>query len=196
MDLTSILGTVFSGVMSGGATGLIGIIIQQWGDHKKRSHDLDVMKQQHAQTLELKRLEGEQQERMADRAADSAEALATIQAAARAEEMASADYQSSVDNDRARYLSADAQKRWYVVLMMGVVDFLRGIIRPGITIYCMVLLTMLLFWVRDMWLRAQLPLTPDDTKKLVLEIIGTTTYLVVTTVVWWFGRRPEAPPKR
>lgn len=191
-----ILATIFSGVLGGGATGLLGILIQQWGEHKKRGHDLDVMKQQHLQTLELSRQENEQKLQLANVTTASAERLAEIQAAARAEEVSSEDYRASMDNDRARYLSPEAQKNWFVIVMMGIVDFLRGIIRPGITLYCMVILTMLLTWVHDMWVRSQLNLSPDDTKKLVMEVVGTATYLIVTTTVWWFGRRPEAPPKK
>lgn len=191
-----ILATIFSGVLGGGATGLLGILIQQWGEHKKRGHDLDVMRQQHLQTLELSRQENEQKLQLANVTTASAERLAEIQAAARAEEMSSEDYRASMDNDRARYLSPEAQKNWFVIVMMGIVDFMRGIIRPGITLYGMAILTMLLTWVHDMWLRSQLNLSPDDTKKLVMEIVGTATYITVTSVVWWFGRRPEAPPKR
>ncbi len=196
MSFFDVASTVISGVLSGGATGLIGIALQTWGDIKRRQHDLEVLKQQHANTVELTKIESERDLRTATLNAESAEVLAQIQANSKAEEMASADYNSSVKNDTATYLSPTAQKKWYIVLMMATVDFFRGIIRPGITIYCMVLLTMLLMWVHDMWVRAQLPLTPDDSKKLTMEIIGTTTYLVVTTTVWWFGRRPEAPPKR
>lgn len=195
-SLLEVAGALVSGVLSGGATGLLGILIQQWGDNKKRAHDLELIKQQHMQTLELRRIEGEQALQMATVSAESAERLAEIQAAAKLEESASDDYRASVANDKATYLAPEAQKAWYVVAALGFVDFLRGIIRPGITIYSMVLLTLLLYWVHDMWQRSQIVLTPDDSKKLMMEVIGTTTYLVITTTVWWFGRRPEAPPKR
>lgn len=196
MSIAELAGSLITGVLSGGATGLLGILIQQWGENKKRRHDLELLKQQHTQTLELRRIEGEQALQMATVSAESAEKLAEIQAAARLEESASDDYRASVASDRATYSSLDAQKVWYVAAAMGFVDFLRGIIRPGITIYSMVLLTLLLYWVHDMWSRSLLVLSPDDTKKLMLEVVGTTTYLVITTTVWWFGRRPESPPKR
>ena len=196
MSIVELAGSLITGVLSGGATGLLGILIQQWGDNKKRTHDLELLKQQHTQTLELRRIEGEQALQMATVSAESAEKLAEIQAAARLEESASDDYRASVASDRATYSSPEAQKVWYVAAAMGFVDFLRGIIRPGITIYSMVLLTLLLYWVHDMWSRSLLVLSQDDTKKLMLEVVGTTTYLVITTTVWWFGRRPESPPKR
>lgn len=195
-DLLDVFGALVGGVMSGGATGLLGIALQQWGDIKKRQHDLEMLKQQHLQTLELRRIEGENTLKLASVNAESAERLAEIQFAARAEEMASSDYRASVENDKATYLAPSSQNAWYVVAMLGFVDFLRGLIRPGATIYSFVLLTMLLFWVHGMWQDSKLVLTPEDAKRLSMEVITTVTYLVVTLSTWWFGRRPEAPPKR
>ena len=191
--LLELAGTIMSGVLSGGATGLLGVALQQWGEHRKRQADLELLKQQHAQTLELKRLDNEQQLKIATAEAASAERLAEIQAQARADEAASGDYQASLKSDRATYLDKDAQgksrlARW----LMAVVDFLRGVIRPGITAYAMGLQTLLLLWVHDLWVQHQLAMSTDMQAKLVMEIVGTTTYLVTTTTVWWFGVRPAA----
>jgi hypothetical protein len=79
-SILEVAGALISGVLSGGATGLLGIVIQQWGDNKKRAHDLELIKQQHMQTLELRRIEGEQALQMATVSAESAEKLAEIQA--------------------------------------------------------------------------------------------------------------------
>ena len=50
--------------------------------------------------------------------------------------------------------------------------------------------TFLLFWVHDMILRSQTAMSPDLQTKLVVEVVGTTTYLVTTCTVWGFGVRP------
>ena len=193
MMLLELAGTIMSGVLSGGATGLLGVALQQWGEAKKRQADLDMLKQQHTQTLELKRLDNEQQMRLAATEAASAERLAEIQAQARADEAASSDYQASLKADTATYLDKDAQKRSRLARwLMAIVDFLRGIIRPGITAYAMGLQTLLLLWVHDLWVQHQLNMGADMQAKLVMEIVGTTTYLVTTTTVWWFGVRPAA----
>ena len=196
MGILEIAGSVLTGVMSGGATGLIGIALQQWGDIKKRAHDLDVLKQQHLQTKELKELDNQRDLQMATMSAESAESLANIQVAARVEEINSEDYRASMASDRATYLSPEAQKHWFVIGMMAVVDFFRGMIRPGATIYSLVLLTMLLFWVHDMWSRSLIKITDADANRLALEVVMTVTYLVTTLTTWWFGRRAETPPKR
>jgi hypothetical protein len=189
--IAELLGTVVTGVLSGGATGLIGIALQQWGDSRKRTDDLARLRLEHEQTRELAKLEADKQLELAKLGADSAERLAQLQAEARIEESADLNYRASFEHDRATYLDKGAQAqsraaRW----MMAVVDFVRGIIRPGATIYSMGLLTVLMLWVRDLYARTGVTLTPDQTMRLVMEIVGTCTYLATTTTVWWFGVRP------
>lgn len=54
------------------------------------------------------------------------------------------------------------------------------------------LLTMLLIWVHDLWLRSGAQLTQAQQMQITMEVIGTCTYLAVTCTVWWFGVRPAA----
>ena len=57
--IAELLGTVVTGVLSGGATGLIGIALQQWGDSRKRADDLARLRLEHEQTRELARIENQ-----------------------------------------------------------------------------------------------------------------------------------------
>ena len=59
--IAELLGTVVTGVLSGGATGLIGIALQQWGDSRKRADDLARLRLEHEQTRELARIEADRQ---------------------------------------------------------------------------------------------------------------------------------------
>lgn len=200
--LAELLGTVVTGVLSGGATGLIGIALQQWGDSRKRADDLARLRLEHEQTRELARIEADRQLEAAKLSADSAERLADIALEARIAEGADLNYQASLRHDAATYVPAAAlspgaaQGRWgrfvagLVTLMLGTVDFLRGLIRPGATGYSLALLTMLMLWVQDMWGRAGLQLTPEQVMRLTMEVIGTVTYLATTCTIWWFGVRP------
>ena len=78
---------------------------------------------------------------------------------------------------------------------MGAVDFLRGIIRPGATIYGYVLLTYLLIWVQQLYAEKALQLSPEQAAKLAAEVIGTVTYLATTCATWWFGVRANSGRK-
>lgn len=189
--LLELASTVFTGVLSGGATGLLGVALQQWGDIKKRQHDFLVLKEQNQLTLQLAAQEAANRLETAKVDAASAERLAELDALAKATAAASEDYRASLASDKATYLDKDAQGKSRVATwLMAIVDFLRGIIRPGITAYAMGLQTFLLFWVHDMILRSQTAMSPDLQTKLVVEVVGTTTYLVTTCTVWWFGVRP------
>lgn len=207
--ITDLLVNVFSGVVSGGATGLLGMGIQIFADIKKREHDLLLLAAQNTQALELRKIDAAQEKELATLSAESADRLATLQAQARADETTSADYLASHASDRATYLAVSAQDiplpsagPWAVRaavmtrVLMALVDTFRGIIRPGVTLYSMVLLTLMLYWVRDLYDRAGLRMTDGQAMQLAGEVISTTTYITTTVVVWWFGRRPEQPPKK
>lgn len=207
--VTELLSSMVSGVLSGGATGLLGMGIQIYADVKRREHDLNLLRLQNEQSLKIREIDAAQQKDLANITAESADRLATLQAQARADETASADYLASQGADRATYLAAGAQDApppgsdpWLVRtsaltrILMAVVDTLRGLIRPGVTMYSMVLLTLMLYWVRDLYDSAGLKMTDAQAMQLAGEVITTTTYITTTVVVWWFGRRPEQPPKK
>ena len=100
-------------------------------------------------------------------------------------------------SDRATYLAPEAHQgsrlaRW----AMGLVDMVRGLMRPAITTYTLALLTLVMLWVRELYLRAGLQMTPTQVHELAMQCVGTVVYLATTTVVWWFGVRPGQPPAR
>lgn len=207
--MLSILGALISGILSGGATGLLGLLLQKWSEHKKQQHDLEVLKVNHANAIELRKLDLEAQERIANRTAEAQERVAELEALSRETEAQERSFQASHEADKATYTPmaavdrmAGSKSRWVrfvgglVTLLLGLVDVLRGSIRPGVTIYVLVLLTLLVVWVQDMYARSQLVLTPAQTQELAMQIIGTVTYLCTTVTVWWFGIRGNAPPKR
>lgn len=187
--MLDILGTIVTGVMSGGATGLIGIAIQQWGDSRKRRDDLERLKLEHQQARDLAELEQKRELEIAKLGADSAERLATLQATTRIEESADLNYRASLDADRANYLTPAAQQggvRW----LMAAVDFLRGITRPAITWASMALLTAMLQWLWSLQRSGMLVLSPSDLMLLAKEVVFTSTYIVSMCITWWFGVRP------
>jgi hypothetical protein len=190
--ILEVISALAGGGVLGGLTGLVGSIVTKWDESRKRDADYRIELLRAEQTRELVKLDQAHALALAGLNAASQERLADINAQARADESASADYRAAIDADKATYSTPGAQEssrlvRW----MMGVVDFLRGIIRPGITIYSMVLLTILMLWVQSMYQSKALSLTTEQTQKLALDIIGTVTYLASTTVTFWFGVRPS-----
>jgi ascorbate-specific PTS system EIIC-type component UlaA len=78
---------------------------------------------------------------------------------------------------------------------MGLVDGIRGLMRPAITTYTLYLLTVVFIWVRSLYEKTGVVMTAEEAHALTLQAVQTIIYLAVTTVVWWFGVRPAQPPR-
>jgi hypothetical protein len=195
--MLAILGTLLTSVLSGGATGLLGILIQRWFDAKNKAQDIELVKLNLQNAIDLKKLDNERASKEADarvdvaaedRAAREFEAVADERA--RAYETDGAMFEASHEADRAKYLPPGAHKSRGVLWMMAFVDFVRGIIRPGLTIYLVAITHVMFNWVRDLMEKNGGSLTNAELKEIVMLIISTILYLATVSVVWWFGTRP------
>lgn len=199
-EFFSLLGVIFSG----GATGLIGVFFQRFFDYKNKQQELELVKINNEHARQLAQMDVEK----ADRAAQAAEHVADAQAQAqvrgaeleaqaRADEAAARAYVASVDADRATYLDAGTQSRSkFARVMMTIVDSVRGLIRPVLTLYLVVLATFMFAWATNL-ATASGGSAIDAAKatEIVKSIIDTLLYLATTCVVWWFGVRPSAKAK-
>jgi len=192
---------VFTGLITsafgGGATGLLGMLLQRWFDAKKAAQEIELTKLQLIAAERTRKMELEAQERMATKAADTEALKAQLDAQARADEAAARNYDTSqTQGDTIRYSVAGAQEKSRAVRwMMAVVDFVRGLMRPAITLYTLALLSAVFVWVRGMYLQMGMTMTAAQAFDLAMQVVGTVFYLATTTVVWWFGVRPAQPPK-
>ena len=176
--------TIISGVLSGGATGLLGAIIQRFFDLKTRNLDLEMLKLNHAQALALAQIESERANRRAE-----ADEYAANRAAEAVEAQASErSLVASYENDQARYLDKSAQNKTFVMVLFAVVDTIRGLIRPMLTTYLVGLSTFMFIWAKD--LAGESALAATDAVSIVNQIIATLLYLVTACTLWWFGSRP------
>lgn len=198
--MLALLGGLLSSVMSGGATGLLGILIQRFFDAKSKSQDIEVIALNHKNALDLKEMEiktvareWEGREAVAQREAEGVAAQAQADEHAREVEADSANYGRSIDNDKATYSAPDAQKKnKWLAMMMGSVDFIRGITRPALTMYLVVLTHIMFNWARQIAAEKGVTLTAVEVKEIIMTIITTLLYLATVAVVWWFGTRPPA----
>jgi hypothetical protein len=198
--ILTMLGGMISSVLSGGATGLLGVVMQRLFDWMHRGQDLELVRLNNAHALQLAQVDAskaeraaQSQERVAQLDADARTAVAQSDAQAREDEAAARSLMASYQADRASYLDAGAQgqsrvARW----LMALVDFVRGIIRPGLTAFLVWETTILLAWARELVARSGLSLTVDQSHQLVMQIVQTVLYLATVAVVWWFGTRPPA----
>lgn len=186
-----LLGMLVSGVLSGGATGLIGVGIQRWFDFKNRQQDIEIVKLNLANVVELSKLES-------DRIASQVDATmhqSDNQLEARIAEADSESMQASFAADSAQYLDKTAQRKkgWVAnttMLMMAMVDFARGMLRPGMTLYLCVLVTLMFNWVKQLASQYGITMSADQVVGLITQIISTVLYVFTTITLWWFGSRP------
>jgi len=78
--------------------------------------------------------------------------------------------------------------------MLVLLDFLRGIIRPGLTVYLCAITTIIYLDAKSVLQNIQGVLSAADALNLVQTIVATILYLTTTCVLWWFGTRNKSKP--
>lgn len=159
------------GVLSGGATGLIGTIISggmKFFENKQaHAYELDVME------MEIKQMNVE---------AAIAKDIKELDMEGKDRQAAWSALEASYKESTSRMSSGDSQ--WLVM-----VDVVRGLMRPVITLGLLILMAVIYFTV------AQDMAGPDNVPVQV-TIIATVLYVGTTAVLWWFGTRNLSPSPR
>jgi hypothetical protein len=177
-----LLGTIFGSIFSGGATGLLGVVIQRWADHKNKQLDMQ---------LEKERRETEIAKRKADAEIMQAEWNGRMKVAqeegATAKDVAETNaFNTTLLKEPERFSNASSLtngQQWVMVLL----DALRGCVRPLLTIYLCALTTYVWFQVRALVESENL----DGNAALTVwkMVVQNILYLTTTVVLWWFGTR-------
>ncbi len=175
MDLFSMIGSV----MSGGITGLLGTGLTKWAEFaelkEKNAHEIELKKADAA----IMAQEWAARTQVAQVEADQAKSVSADTAFAEAVKAESIRYSQGV--------TASPAQAWLLFLL----DFLRGIVRPGLTIYLCAVTTAI--WITAHRL-AGAGILPAQAVELLTRIVDTVLYLTTTCVLFWFGTR--ANPKK
>jgi hypothetical protein len=183
------LGTIFGSIFSGGATGLVGVILQRFADYKNKQLDL---------ALEKQRGELEVQKRQMDLQVMQAEVagktrVAEIETAGASDVAATQAFQATMFSEPARYSAPQGLtvgQEWILVLL----DCARGIVRPLLTVYLCGLTTYVWYQVRTVL--EQQHLDAAAAMSVWHLVVGNILYLTTTCVLWWFGtRNQQSAPK-
>ena len=187
--MLEIIGTIFGSVFSGGATGLIGVGLQRYADHKNKQLDIQLAKQKFDQDLALKQMDMQMMEKeWAGRVQ-----VAQTEAEAAADVAASRAFEASLASEPKRYSEGVKVGRAGGLLLV-LMDVFRGMVRPALTVYLCVLSTLIYYQARE--LVAKENLTPDQSLSIENMIVGTILYLTTTCVLWWFGTRNKQQPSK
>ncbi len=152
------------GVLSGGVTGLIGTVISGgmkfFENKQKHAYELDVMK------MEIEQMHVE---------AEIAKDVAELEMEGKDRTAAWSALEASYKESTSRMSKGDSA--WLVM-----VDVVRGLMRPVITLGTLSLMGVIYFTV------AQGMVGPEGIPVQV-TIIQTVLYIATTAVLWWFGTR-------
>lgn len=178
-----------SSIFSGGLTGLLGVAFQRFFDFLKVKQEIQMKKMDQDHELSLRRQDAEiMREEWAARTKVAAVEAAGREAAADAEA-----FGKSFAMEPARY-SEGVTLSPAGGMMLVVVDLLRGIVRPGITLYLCVITTIVYLDARAILAAYKLTLPVNEAVDLVKLIVSTILYLTTTCVLWWFGTRNKQKP--
>jgi hypothetical protein len=185
--LVGIVGSLFSG----GATGLLGVLLSKVSEHFKGKQDLERLQLEHANALALQASEQAHKLQVAQLDADSKKALAQIDQIIQLDRTASADAIAALKHDEglSNMLGKAKGEHWVIRAGAALIDGVRASIRPAATIYVNVLLGILFVWVLTMWQQAGLQLNPAEVKDLGMQVVNTVLGMASGLTFWWFGIR-------
>lgn len=189
--LLGILGSAAGGSL----IGMVGTAIKGFQEYKDRQ-----AQRQH--DLEIRRLDQEDMRLEADLAIKQTEAefagkanLANIEGAIALDVAAAELQEKSYDNDKSTYSKQVMGKLSGFIgnLMRGLlvfVDVTRGLMRPGITVYLMVIESIICYQLYQLLLEFDV-LPAEEAMKLFIVVVNSVVFLTATAVTWWFGSRPN-----
>jgi hypothetical protein len=196
------LGTVASGVLSfftgggssavsaigGGIIGGIASIFRMKHDYKMKALDLEDKKDQrkHDENILMKEIAG-------------AENLQKLKAEETTTKKEYEGLVASIKSDMATFSQGFADKMSptaasFVGIILGFVDFIRGLVRPGIAIYSTY------FMFNKIWRMIpvktwQLMFADKDlASQMAIATLNACIFISTTAISWWFGSRPSKPP--
>lgn len=181
--MLGILGSIFSG----GITGLLGVAFQRFFDFLKVKQEIAMKKLDHEHEANMRRIDGEL---MAQEWAARTQ-VATIEATAKETVAAETSFAASFGMEPKQY-SERATIGPVTGFLLVLLDFVRGIVRPGLTIYLCAITT--LIYVEARTIMAGVSFTSADAINVHDHIISTILYLTTTCVLWWFGTRHSQKP--
>lgn len=180
-----------SAIFAGGATGLLGVAFQRFFDflHQRQVAALERDKMAHAVSMkkadaEIMREEWNQRTKIAQEEGQTQREVAETQA-----------FAASILKEPERYAIGERPKGklgawgW---LLLALVDAVRGIIRPGLTLYLAWIATQVYEQSRALVAVLDLQET-GPVLELHTHIVMTLLYLFTTCVLWWFGTRNKTP---
>lgn len=188
------LGTIITTIFGGGITGLFGTLVTSilnfMNQREKNKHEIEMSKIQ----IEMLKAQTDAQIKIVQ---------AQIQGAVELQDSVAFTKSQQYGNDKVfssswieklleikGWTSLVAQPIAYIiVILFGIVDFLKTLMRPGITIYLMGASTWVTYQAWMILQKVEKDINVDEALGIYKSIIIIIIYLTVSCVTWWFGDR-------
>lgn len=173
---------IISSVLSGGITGILGAAISRFADYKTKQLDIEVQKLKFENDIALRHID----ERMLEKEWSVRDSIAVTEANSAMDIQDSKSFQTALSNEPKFYHNPSkltrAQNAWMVFI-----DGVRGLIRPGLTLY-LSLITTFVYWEAGTIIKKNV-LTPEQAFDIYSQISSTILYITTCTILYWFGIR-------
>lgn len=184
MDFLGLITSAFGG----GLTGLIGGAVDKVFQYKTKKLEIEQNRERFAHEVDMRKADAEI---MAQEWAARTK-VAEVEGAAKVEVEDSKAFTVSLASEDKNYLDyldkLNSKQDWFFVIL----EFIKGVIRPGLTLY-LCLLTTLLYIKASKLVPSEVP--TDAALRMVTEIQNTIMYLTTTCILWWFGTRNKSSKK-
>ena len=188
----------------GGVTGLIGNVVGGWFKLKQAKLDAEIRKADRAHDIAM--INAETKAMIMEAKANIKVTQAQVEGAIDLKD-AEAFMQSQTEGNKALFSnkwidSLMSVEGWWriitlplaslVAFLFGFVDFLRGLIRPALTVYLCGVTTWVTWMAWEIMQKEELTFTALQAVEIFNDTTSIVTYLTVSCVTWWFGDRRMA----
>lgn len=191
MDFLDLIVGGIGSIFSGGITGILGAVITKFAEYKQRQQDIKVLQINNEHELRLRDADAKiMQEEWAGR-----ERLALVEGETRQQVAADEAFAESYKMEPKRY-SEFRDAPWIIQFLLGILDVVRGLVRPGLTVYLAALTTMIYWEFQALMETYAITPSADQSMAMMQLMVSTFLYLFTTAFLWWFGtRNKQCPPK-
>jgi hypothetical protein len=175
---------IVSSIISGGATGIIGAAVSRYADYKNKQLDVSMQKEKFSHEIELRHADA----RIMELEWSYKDKIAATEAQTHVEQYDSDAFKTALTSEPQRYSLVEKltnSQNWLMVLL----DFVRGAIRPGLTLYLCAITTVVYF--QSSKIIANQTVSVQQAVDIYNQITATILYLCTTVVLFWFGCRAK-----
>ena len=191
MDFLDLIVGGIGSIFSGGLTGILGAVITKFAEYQQRQQDIKVLQISNEHELKLRDADA----KIMEQEWNGRERLALVEGETQQQVASDEAFAQSYHMEPKRY-SDFKESPWLIRFMLGLLDVVRGGVRPGLTIYLAALTTTIYWQFQAMIETFAIQPSSDQAMATLNLMISTFLYLFTTAFLWWFGtRNKQKPPK-